>query len=187
MPVVRCFKPVAEIPLAVELLPRERCERFDRVHVIGVVTILKKAELPRQCRFQRGALRRGHTFQIERPLVLCGTRAKRFDRGSKLTPAGGIGVECPLRAKVFDAEAIAENGLLEWAQFAGARYGTPRKPVEDRVADGQPVLDELGIQLSIDIPSDAVHRLDELRKTGLKPLPGPRAPSNDKPDRPLAR
>lgn len=49
------------------------------------------------------------------------------------------------------------------------------------------VLDELGIQLSIDIPSDAVHRLDELRKTGLKPLPGPRAPSNDKPDRPLAR
>lgn len=33
------------------------------------------------------------------------------------------------------------------------------------------VLDELGIRLSIDIPSDAVNRFNELRSTGLKPLP----------------
>lgn len=43
-------------------------------------------------------------------------------------------------------EAIAEDGLLEWAQFAGARYGTPRRPVEDRMADGQPVLLEIDLQ-----------------------------------------
>jgi transcriptional regulator with XRE-family HTH domain len=34
------------------------------------------------------------------------------------------------------------------------------------------VLDELGIRLSIDIPGEALARLEELRKTGLKPLPG---------------
>lgn len=34
------------------------------------------------------------------------------------------------------------------------------------------VLDELGIQLSIDIPAEALARFEALRKTGLKPLPG---------------
>lgn len=33
------------------------------------------------------------------------------------------------------------------------------------------VLDELGIQLSIDIPAEAWARLNELREKGLKPLP----------------
>lgn len=34
------------------------------------------------------------------------------------------------------------------------------------------VLDELGIQLSIDIPAEALARLNGLREKGLKPLPG---------------
>jgi guanylate kinase len=45
----------------------------------------------------------------------------------------------------FDA-LIAEHGLLEWASFAGHRYGTPRAPVEERLAAGIPVLLEIELQ-----------------------------------------
>ena len=41
---------------------------------------------------------------------------------------------------------IAEDGLLEWAQFTGNRYGTPRGPVEDQRAAGRPVLLEIEVQ-----------------------------------------
>ncbi len=42
---------------------------------------------------------------------------------------------------------MAESGqLLEWAEFAGNLYGTPRAPVEDRVARGQPVLLKIDLQ-----------------------------------------
>ena len=34
------------------------------------------------------------------------------------------------------------------------------------------VLDELGIQLNIDIPAEALDRLNGLREKGMKPLPG---------------
>jgi guanylate kinase len=41
---------------------------------------------------------------------------------------------------------IATNGLLEWAQVHGAaRYGTPRKAVEDRLAAGQSALLEIDL------------------------------------------
>lgn len=40
-------------------------------------------------------------------------------------------------------ELIAENGLLEWATFAGHRYGTPRAPVERCLAADMPVLLEI--------------------------------------------
>ncbi|ASU83375.1 guanylate kinase [Nocardiopsis gilva YIM 90087] len=50
---------------------------------------------------------------------------------------------------VTDAEfdrMIAEGGLLEWAEFAGNRYGTPRAPVEERLRAGVPVLLEIDLQ-----------------------------------------
>jgi guanylate kinase len=41
---------------------------------------------------------------------------------------------------------IADGELLEWAEFAGNRYGTPRRPVEDRLRAGRPVLLEIDLQ-----------------------------------------
>jgi guanylate kinase len=43
-------------------------------------------------------------------------------------------------------ELVAENGFLEWAEFAGNLYGTPRKPVLDHLAAGRPVLLEIDLQ-----------------------------------------
>ncbi len=45
----------------------------------------------------------------------------------------------------FD-ELVATEGLLEWAAFAGNRYGTPRGPVDERRAAGTPVLLEIEVQ-----------------------------------------
>ena len=44
----------------------------------------------------------------------------------------------------FDS-AIKSVLFLEWAEFAGNRYGTPRKPVEDALRDGKNVLLEIEI------------------------------------------
>lgn len=41
---------------------------------------------------------------------------------------------------------VAEGELLEWAEFAGNRYGTPRRPVQERLARGEPVLLEIDLQ-----------------------------------------
>ncbi|MGH3416549.1 MAG: guanylate kinase, partial [Actinocrinis sp.] len=41
---------------------------------------------------------------------------------------------------------VANNELLEWARFAGHRYGTPRQPVLDRLAGGVPTLLEIDLQ-----------------------------------------
>ena len=45
----------------------------------------------------------------------------------------------------FDEE-INENHFLEWAHFAGARYGTPREPVEKALVSGKNVLLEIEIE-----------------------------------------
>ena len=40
---------------------------------------------------------------------------------------------------------VAEGGLLEWAEFAGNLYGTPRQPVLDHLAAGHRVLLEIDV------------------------------------------
>ena len=44
----------------------------------------------------------------------------------------------------FD-QMIAESAFLEWAEFAGARYGTPHEPIEHWLALGKNVLLEIEI------------------------------------------
>ena len=43
-------------------------------------------------------------------------------------------------------QRVADGGLLEWAAFAGNLYGTPRQPVEQRLAEGRPVLLEIELE-----------------------------------------
>ncbi|WP_181790211.1 guanylate kinase [Streptomyces phytophilus] len=45
----------------------------------------------------------------------------------------------------FD-KLVANGELLEWAQFSGNRYGTPRGPVLERLEAGEPVLLEIDLQ-----------------------------------------
>ncbi|HJQ01851.1 MAG TPA: guanylate kinase [Jatrophihabitans sp.] len=45
----------------------------------------------------------------------------------------------------FD-ELIRTDRLLEYASFAGYRYGTPRRPVEQHLAAGRPALLEIELQ-----------------------------------------
>ena len=41
---------------------------------------------------------------------------------------------------------VKQGGLLEWAEFAGNGYGTPRAPVEEQLASGRPVLLEIELE-----------------------------------------
>ena len=45
----------------------------------------------------------------------------------------------------FDA-LVNQGGLLEWAEFAGNGYGTPRAPVEEQLASGRSVLLEIELE-----------------------------------------
>jgi len=45
----------------------------------------------------------------------------------------------------FDA-LVASDGLLEWARYAGTRYGTPRQGVLDAVARGRTAILEIEVQ-----------------------------------------
>ena len=50
-----------------------------------------------------------------------------------------------LQRSDFDAK-VAQGGLLEWAEFAGNCYGTPREPVEAQLQAGHPVLLEIELE-----------------------------------------
>jgi guanylate kinase len=50
-----------------------------------------------------------------------------------------------LSQEEFDA-LVATGGLLEWAEYAGNRYGTPRAAVDSHRLAGQPVLLEIEVQ-----------------------------------------
>lgn len=41
---------------------------------------------------------------------------------------------------------IAEHQLLEWAEFAGNYYGTPRLPIEQQIAQGKSILLEIELE-----------------------------------------
>ncbi len=41
---------------------------------------------------------------------------------------------------------ISKDGLLEWAQFAGNFYGTPSKPIQQKLSDGRVVLMEIELE-----------------------------------------
>ncbi len=45
----------------------------------------------------------------------------------------------------FD-DLISQDGLLEWATYNQHRYGTPRQPVERKVAEGRAVIMDLEVQ-----------------------------------------
>ena len=50
-----------------------------------------------------------------------------------------------LTPEQFDA-MVAAGGFLEWAEYAGNRYGTPIAPVLEQQAQGHPVLLEIELQ-----------------------------------------
>jgi guanylate kinase len=61
-------------------------------------------------------------------------------------PGERHGVEYYFVDRVQFDEMVSDGHLLEWAEFAGHRYGTPREPLLDRLAAGGPALLELDIQ-----------------------------------------
>lgn len=44
------------------------------------------------------------------------------------------------------ADLVASDGLLEWATYLDRYYGTPRRPVEERVAQGAVVILEIELE-----------------------------------------
>ena len=71
-------------------------------------------------------------------IVSATTRPARFNEVAGVDYHYLSGVE-------FDA-AIDSNYFLEWAEFAGARYGTPRLPVDQALNEGHSVLLEIEIE-----------------------------------------
>ena len=56
------------------------------------------------------------------------------------------GVEYHFVSRDEFARMIAAGELLEWAEYAGNLYGTPRAPVEARLVAGEPALLEIELQ-----------------------------------------
>lgn len=51
---------------------------------------------------------------------------------------------------MFD-RMVGSDALLEWAEYAGNRYGTPRAPLDDAVAHGRTVLLEIEVQGALQV------------------------------------
>lgn len=58
----------------------------------------------------------------------------------------------------FDA-MVAAGELLEWASYAGNRYGTPAAPVQERISAGIPVLLEIELQGARQVRSSGINAL----------------------------
>lgn len=69
-----------------------------------------------------------------------------------------------LSREEFDAK-VADGGFLEWAEYAGNRYGTPLQPLLDHAAAGQPVLLEIELQGARQVRT----RLPHARLVFIKP------------------
>ena len=54
-------------------------------------------------------------------------------------------------------EHIKNNDLLEWANVFGNHYGTPRKPVEDALAQGKIIILEIDVQGAIKVKKKMPH------------------------------
>lgn len=54
--------------------------------------------------------------------------------------------------ETFD-RMVATGALLEWAEYAGNRYGTPRAPLDAAVAAGRTVLLEIEVQGALQVRS----------------------------------
>lgn len=70
--------------------------------------------------------------------ISCTTRRPR--------PGEADGVQYHFLSDAEFDDLIASDRLLEYASFAGHRYGTPRKPVEQHLAAGRPTLLEIELQ-----------------------------------------
>ncbi|MGN0637820.1 MAG: guanylate kinase [Huintestinicola sp.] len=56
------------------------------------------------------------------------------------------GVNYHFTTKEKFEELIAEGGVLEYAQYCGNYYGTPKKAVEDKLCEGRDVILEIEVQ-----------------------------------------
>ncbi|OLT30115.1 guanylate kinase [Nocardiopsis sp. CNR-923] len=61
-------------------------------------------------------------------------------------PGEREGVQYHFASEAEFDRLVADDELLEWAEFAGNRYGTPRTPVTERLCAGIPVLLEIELQ-----------------------------------------
>ena len=61
------------------------------------------------------------------------------------------GVTYYFKTKDEFREMIANNQVLEWAEYVGNYYGTPRKPVEDALSRGLDVILEIEVQGAMQI------------------------------------
>ena len=66
-------------------------------------------------------------------------------------PIDQEGVTYYFKTKEEFQEMIAHNQVLEWAEYVGNYYGTPRQPVEDALSRGLDVILEIEVQGAMQI------------------------------------